>query len=399
MPSGTPLAGYGSLARRRLFPALFGGGPAFWFKSSTATLDPLAVRALVLEDDSVRLVWVALDVIAVDGAFTQHVRSRIGGRSDPPTTLLVSASHTHSGPGAFLESRLMGIVAADRLDPEVREAMLAAVADSVRRAAERLAPAQVATGVVNAPVVVKSRLAQPLDVELVVMKVSARAGAPIALVWNHAIHGTMLGAHNLALSGDVMGIASSALERDLGVPALFVNGALGDVSPRGHGREAVLDAALQLSRAVSAEWRRLRPEASPSLTIRSARVDLPAPSLSLRNCMGGWIPGMLRLPLDGALPRHTELTATAIGDTAWITVPGELESRLGLALKGAARSRWPHAFVAGVTNDYLGYFVTADTYERPAYVTCASLYGRDGGDRLTAAGRELLRGLKGAEAR
>jgi hypothetical protein len=53
----------------------------------------------------------------------------------------------------------------------------------------------------------------------------------VALVWNYAIHGTTLGRGNLLVSGDLMAEASARIERRLGVPALFVNGAVGDVSP------------------------------------------------------------------------------------------------------------------------------------------------------------------------
>jgi hypothetical protein len=370
-------------------------GHAFWLKSHVGTLDPLAARALVLEDRASRLVWVTLDAIAVDRAFTDRVRARLGGGAGKPTTLIVSASHTHSGPGAFLQSWLMGVVAADRFDAEVREAMVAAVAGAVQRADERRAPARVATATVAAPPLTKSRLGQPLDTELIVMKVAAASGAPIALVWNYAIHGTMQGPLNLAFSGDVMGLASSALERDLAVPVLFVNGAVADVSPRGHGRQAVEAAGAELAAAVREAWSRLGGGVDATLAARTVRVPLPSPSLSLRNCVGGWLPRAFRLPLDGAVPRETELTAVALGDTVWLTVPGELESRLGQTLKRTARERWTHAFVAGVSNDYLGYFVTAADYDRPSYVTCANLYGREGGDRLTASGAELLRALDG----
>jgi hypothetical protein len=397
LPPGTPLGGYGGLARRRLFPDLFGPGHAFWFKASRGTLDPLAVRALVLEDGAARLVWIALDAIAVDRAFTDRVRARTSG-AGKSTTLIVSASHTHAGPGAFLESWLMGIVAADRFDPAVREAMVGAAVEAVARAHERRRAARLITARVTAPDIGKSRLAQPLDPELLVIKIAAPSGVPIALVWNHAIHGTMLAPSNLEFSGDVMGIASNALERALGVPALFVNGALGDVSPRAHGRPAARAAGAALAATVRDVWERLRPESGGALTVRSLRVALPAPSLSLRNCVARWLPAGLQVPLDGALPQETDLTAVAVGDTVGLTVPGELETRLGLMLKRAARPVWAHALVAGVSNDYLGYFVTAAAYDRPAYVACASLYGREGGDRIAAAGADLLHALAGAVA-
>jgi hypothetical protein len=99
------------------------------------------------------------------------------------------------------------------------------------------------------------------------------------------------------------------------------------------------------------------------------------------------------VPLGFALAASVELTAVTLGDTVVVTVPGELQGLLGAALKRAASARWRHAMVAGLSNDYVGYFVTAVDYDRPAYVTCATLYGREGGERLTAAAVALLRDL------
>src|SRR5438034_8691564 len=130
-----------------------------------------------------------------------------------------------------------------------------------------------------------------------------------------------------------------------------------------------------------------------TLTMRTARVRLPAPTLSLRNCTRPWIPRALTLPLGRTLPRETELIAGALGGAAWVTIPGELQARLGRAVKEAGQAAGLHAFVAGVSNDYLGYFLAAEDYDRSAYVACASLYGPDGGVRLTRAASELLQEL------
>src|SRR5205807_1389453 len=225
---------------------------AFWFKPHAGELDSVAARALVLETPSARLAWVSVDLIAVDRAFTRAVERRLE-HGIGPATVLVSASHTHSGPGAFVESRLMGW---------------------------------------------------------------------IALVWTFAIHGTVLGARNLRLSGDVMGVASRELERDLGIPVLFVNGAVGDVSPAAHGEAALARLAPELARAARAAWDHAGPRESPALAIRRARVALPSPRLSVRNCAGRWVPASVTVPLGLALPQDAELTAVALGGTAWVTIPG-----------------------------------------------------------------------------
>jgi hypothetical protein len=162
IPPGTPLAGYGGMKRRLLFPDVLGRyAHAFWFTPSLGEHDPLAARALVLQTRDARLAWVTLDLIAVDRAFTRAVRDRLVRAGVPATPLIVSASHTHSGPGAFMDSALMGLVAVDRLDPAVREALVEGAAAAIRRADGARAPALVAASRVTAPAVTTSRLARP----------------------------------------------------------------------------------------------------------------------------------------------------------------------------------------------------------------------------------------------
>lgn len=398
VPAGTPVAGYGSVRRRLLFPDVLGLYPhAFWFKPHEGQLDPPAARALVLDDGRERLVWVAVDLIAVDRAFVTAARRRLEAAGVQPGTLIVSASHTHSGPGAFLDSRLMGLMAADRYEEAVRDSLLAAVQQAARQADAAKVPARTGAFSRPGPPLTASRLGQPLDPDLVVLKLASRTGAPIALLWNYAIHGTMLGPRNLKFSGDVMGLASRELERRLGVPALFVNGAVGDVSPRRHGHAAALTEAAALAEAVEGAWRRARPTPARALALTTTRVGLPAPYVSLKNCAGRWVPEALTLPLGSALPREAELIAGALGDTAWVTMPGELQTVLGRTIQREARELFAHAFIAGVSNDYLGYFVTPADYGRSAYVTCATLYGPRLGECLAATAGDLLHRLRGKE--
>lgn len=391
VPAGVPLAGYGSFARRLLVPDFFGRYPhAFWFKPNAGELDPLGAHALVVEADGVRLAWVAADLIAVDSALAARVIGRLRQSGVAEVTLILSASHTHSGPGAFLDSGLLGMFSVDRRDETVRAALVDSVVEAVRRADERKVAAQVASARGAAPGLTTGRLGSPVDAEIVVVKIATETGAPIAALWNYAIHGTMLGPRNLRLSGDVMGMAVRDLERELGVPVLFVNGAVGDVSPARHGLAEAQSAARELGAAVRGVWTSAQPSPRGRLVVRTTRVKLPAPYVSVHNCVGRWTPRWLKLPLGGALPRETELLAGSLGNVAWVTIPGELQSSLGQQIKRTVPAEWGRTFVAGVTNDYLGYFLTAADSDRVAYVTCASLYGREAGDMLTRAASDLL---------
>jgi hypothetical protein len=389
VPPGAPLAGYGGLARRLAIPDVLGRHPyAFWFRPHRGELDPLGARVLVMQASGVRLAWVSLDVIAVNRAFTDRVAQRLREAGVPPIALVLSASHTHSGPGAFLDFGLLGIVAADREEAAVREALVDAVVAAIRRADAARVPARMGSGAGTVAGVTRGRLGEPADPELVVLKLVGERGPPVAALWNYAIHGTMLGPRNLQLSGDVMGAVSRWLERDLGVPVLFVNGAVADVSPEAHGLARLEAVAETLGRAARTIWDRVKPTRRGPLLLKSARVSLGKPHLSVQNCLGRWMPRWVRLPLDSVLPREAELVAGVLGDAAWITVPGELQGSLGRVLKGAPGRR---GIVAGVSNDYLGYFLSAVDYRRVAYVTCASLYGPQAGERLTEAGAALLR--------
>ena len=394
VPPGAPLAGYGGMKRRLAFPDVFDRyAHAFWFKPSIGERDPLTTRALVLEAGATRLAWVTLDLVAVDGTFVRAVEDELARVGAPKATLMVSASHTHSGPGAFMDSALMGLAALDRFDPAVRDALVASAVAAIREAERTRAPALAAATSVPAPPVTASRLGKALDPEIVVLKLTTIDGAPLALVWNFAIHGTMLSAGNLRLSGDVMGVASARLEQKLGAPALFVNGAVGDVSPAHHGERAMIETAGALAAAVEAGWTHARPVPVTNLRVSERTVSLPSPAVSLRRCFGSWVPGFFAVPLGCAMPRAVSLVAAALGDTAWVTFPGELQTALGQAIKREAHVHFASVFIAGLSNDYLGYFTTREDTRGATYIACATIYGHAAGRCLADAAIDVLRGL------
>ena len=134
-------------------------------------------------------------------------------------------------------------------------------------------------------------------------------------------------------------------------------------------------------------------ESGRLLQIATERVALPAPAVALRNCLRGWAPVWMTIGLRETLPSSTEVIALSIGRTAWVTIPGELETRLGLEIKAGARQRFRHVFIAGVSNDYLGYFLVPADYRRPSYIACGSLYGERGGEIIRDAAMAALRRL------
>jgi len=396
VPAGTPLAGYGGFPRRAWLPGVLGGSPhAFWFKSSEGVHDAPRARALLLEAGATRVLWLAVDLVGVDPTLVEELRERLARGGHRYSAVIVSASHTHSGPGAFAHSALFAFVAVDRFSAEVRARILEALEGAARQAEARKGPALVGAGRAEVTVVARSRLGAPLDPELGLLKVVAPDGRPLAVVWNYAIHGTALGRDNFHLSGDLMAEASRRIEGRLEAPALYVSGAAADVSPGRRGWEGVREAGAALSAAALAAWDGITPEPDGTLAALVGRVTLPDPSLRLRNCVGRWIPRWARVSLGGALPTSADMVALAVGRSGWITIPGELQTQLGQDIKAAGRARFAHVFVASVSNDYLGYFLTREAFDRSKYIACASLYGEGGGEAMGAAATALLLRLAG----
>ena len=394
LPEDTPLGGYGGFPRRAWMPDLIGRYPdTFWFRPSTGVHDPIRVRALVLEAGSVRVLWLALDLVGMDPTLLADLRSRLDQLGLRYGAVIAAASHTHSGPGAYARSDLFGVLALDRESPRVRGRIFSAMEEAARQAERRKRPATVGTGWTEVAGITDSRVHGPLDPELGVLKVIGSDNRPIAVVWNYAIHGTMLGRTNSKLSGDVMGDASARIEEQLGAPTLYVNGAVGDVSPRQHGWDGVAATGKLLSAAVLALWPRIASDPDQRVMTGAETAALPAPALELRNCLGRWIPRGTRLGLHSALPAAAAIAVVSVGRSAWVTIPGELDTQLGLDIKTAGRARFARTFVAGVANGYQGYFLAAQHFRTPSYVSCGSLYGERGGEIVRDAAIGGLREL------
>ena len=393
LPPGTPLGGYGGFPRRAWLPDVLGRYPhAFWFRPSIGVHDPMKVRGLLLESGKVRVLWLAVDLVGIDPSLVSELRQRLARRGLSYAAVIASASHTHSGPGAYVDSALFGFLAVDRLSPAVRGAILDGLEEAARQADARKVSARVASGRTEVRGIAESRVQEALDPELGVVKLMGTDGRPVALVWNYAVHGTALGRDNFLLSGDLMGEASARIERQIGAPVLFVNGAVGDVSPRPRGWAGVQAAGAALADGALRAWAQAGTE-SGRLQIATERVGLPAPTVALRNCLRGWAPAWMTIGLRETLPSSTEVIALSIGRTAWVTIPGELETKLGLEIKAGARQRFRHVFIAGVSNDYLGYFLVPADYRRPSYIACGSLYGERGGEIIRDAAMAALRRL------
>src|SRR5205814_1023622 len=83
-----------------------------------------------------------------------------------------------------------------------------------------------------------------------------------------------------------------------------------------HGDRAAHAIGAELAAAVRRGWDAAEPVGPPALRVAGRAVMLPPPRLSVKNCVGGWAPAALTVPLRSVFPRQTALTAVAGGDAA-----------------------------------------------------------------------------------
>ena len=222
MPLGGPMMGYGARAG-----------------TARAVHDPLFARALYLAGGG-ECVLVELDVCLLAPAHAELVRARIARRTGVAAgRVLVGSIHTHSGPETGFAAWLGGAE-----PPTASEALFDAAVAAAEKARASAAPARLGVGRAEARIGRNRRVAGgPLDPEVLVVRVDRADRSPLAVLYIHGCHPTVLGHENLDYSADWPGTASRVVESMLpGAMALFALGAHADVDPRTRG---LLDFAIE----------------------------------------------------------------------------------------------------------------------------------------------------------
>ena len=201
----------------------------YWERASGAQQirDPLAAKAVAFAAGSRRIGLIALDLVGLDRGTVLEIRRRVEDETGlSPGALMVCCSHTHSGP-LTLSFQGMGTVDSQYLRTltETAVRMVAAAADRLSPATLRHATAAVDIG--------RNRRLESTDAPAGyahVVQIDGAAG-PLATIFSYGCHPVALGQDNNAVSADFIGVAARFLESS-GNPAMFLNGACGDINPR-----------------------------------------------------------------------------------------------------------------------------------------------------------------------
>jgi neutral ceramidase len=408
---------------------------------SSGVHDPLECAALYLRDGAGgAAIFLANDLIFVGRELAREVRRRIAAATGvPEAAILISATHTHSGPVTvdYVSN------AADPVVPRADPAYLRFAADRMVEAAERAwaaaQPAEIGLAVAHADGVGTNRHdpAGPADPDVPVLVVRAAATRrPLAAMVTYAMHPTVLHEDSTVISGDFpfftrRFLRGGALPADC--PVLYHNGASGNQSPRHVTRANTLPEAQRLGellgQAIAAVVPGIKflPEARIAARIAEVALtprEFPAPAVAVqagqaarerfealrragaprtavRTAECDWFGAeetaeLARAAADGRLAdavrrcSPAEVQAIAVGPWRFVGWPGEFFVEYALAVRAAA----PQTFVVTMANGELqGYIVTAEAAARGVYEATNALFHHANGPRVVAATLALLQTL------
>jgi hypothetical protein len=398
-----------------------GFGP-FLERKATRIHDPLMAHAMVLEADGKRVAVVDCDVAGITLDMTRRVRSLVeAGTGIPSQHILVSTTHTHSGPAI---PNWIGW-------GEHNEAYLSAfpqmAAQAVIAASKNLQPVELYYGEVPVEGIGENReyTGGPVDKKLRVLEF--KHGDKVkGFIVNYSVHNVIFSELMHEYTADLTGVGIAKVLKDYpGAVGIYLQGSCGDINPKpAHGinyasPEKCIQLLEQLSDLFAGYVRQALKGASPMevkrIDMDTREIKLPQVptdrALVLRNMqlanelLGGptqvafldagtkaepalpetarrW----LRLSKDTSkavfdrynrMPlteKATEIQALRIQDVLILTNPAELFITFADQIDQMLPN-WK-VWVAGYTNDYVGYIATSDRYDLqgeyfsyPAYFT------------------------------
>ena len=385
------------------------------FAATAAVFAPIAGDGPTLALVAVDLGW--FQYLPDERALRETILRRTGLEDE---ALLINLSHTHAG--ANLNTQLKDKPGGELIPPYL-EHLTEQIGAAILEARAALEPAWVTWGTGRCALATNRDLWDaeaerfacgynpdvPADDTLVVAGVTDEDGEPFATLFNYACHPTTLAWRNRVLSPDYIGAAREVLERAFGVPALFLQGASGDLAPRDDylGETEVADRnGRQLGYAAAAALESLprpgtrfvytgivasganlgtwedRPldqgerQGSEQLAARVTRVPLRrkeelgvVESLSAPDSVQEQEKALRRRYLAEALGDEPvyemPLWTWRLGDALLVAVPNEPYSVFQVELR--RRVAGTPLLVLGVTNRTLGYLSPEETYGTGLY--------------------------------
>ncbi len=432
MPVGIAMGGY-----LRTRPASDPGSPwAKQFPASQGIHTEPTVKVLALTNGISRIAFIRLDTTLS----SPTLRSRLIGTltaAGETASVFLHATHSHAAPARIMPPARLGSstgtdfvsLVMDHYDAEVETRMVAAIVEAVNEAFANLKPVSLGLATEEAGDFNSDRRCEndPIyghdfrDTALTVIRIdevdeSGTPVKPMTALLHYAMHGTVLSSDNTLQSTEAPGALELYASDALAIPVMYVQGAAGDVSPRGDDfGHSALQSLERQGRAEAKLAQEAYARALPGQAEAKGRLEYHERGVLLtREAFGyakGEFPewggiqcaaggngafcgeiksdpadgGVFCLPLEPRKPFKTAMSVMRLGDVLFFSNPGELGTGLSRKLVAAAAPLGASTVLpVGYSQDHYGYLLEEDDWLRGGYEPTVSAYGWKFGPYLLA---------------
>lgn len=371
-PVGTPSAGY--IERK-------GGG-------MEGVHDPLLAIALYIDNGEKQIVLCSVDNLGFDyemvQAVTRYVHAWEGLEN---CEVYVGSSHTHSGGGSYLNIPVIGSLLAGAYNSKLVDFYIEKTAEAIIQASQQSIEGKIGIGYGFADNLSKFRSKWPEDAvplaDVAVIKVESADGTPYAVLFNYAMHPTVLRSQNRLFSADFIGYARDHIQMLLGkdIQPIYFNGAQGDITPQTEDNQFETCEAIGKSLAATVQ------------KIWESTMVQETLSISTEKFSYGFVPQAtpagMKLPVDHY---STEMNLILFNKTdAFLSMPGELSSVYDTRLKQKGKELGlKHVSILGLTNDAHGYIILPEAWRKKTFESNLSFGGENYGDLIEEKAVSLL---------
>ena len=209
-----------------------------------------------------------------------------------------------------------------------------------------------------------------IDDEVGILRIDKISGKHKAVLVNYACHATSLGCRNNKISPEWNGHMLEYIEKELpGITGIFVQGAAGDINPRFVGGLDGYADNLEKTKELGYEIGKVVVKAFSDITVYQpveAQIKLAHKDITCPRKYDAVVENFRNTTID------VPATAIKIDQFTWVTFPGELFHEIGQKIKTITHSHYP--FIVGYCNGDVGYLPTQQAYSEGGYEPWAAQF-------------------------
>ncbi len=365
-------------------------------------IDRLKARTVVIKNKEAEICLISCDLIGLSIEFSNSLSKKISQQTGiKEESILISSTHTHSGPVTIKFSAGMG-----KINNRHMQKAGSDIIDSAIEAISNYEPAEMGYAIRKIETIGFNRVtgeSSPLDNLLSVIVFKIKYSKNLFLV-NYACHPVTLGIND-GTSADYPGRVIKEIESIQGDKGIFFQGCCGDIDPLvnkakwGSGTEKdIMKYGKHIFREITkvTEGISFKQDIEIKSTKRTIRIPLQIPDIETikesepfgnkdfdavrlnsvnQKFHNAWLNSAIEAIQNNRIKPYVDnvpVQGIKMGEIVIIGLPGEVFSEIGLKIKQI----YKNTIVIGCANGVIGYIPTSETYMskdyRAGYACCFS---------------------------